>query len=67
MSKGLIGDRALQHGGHSATRAVADVGGCGIHDAGVGRLVQHAPLAQADGYVPPAEYEARYDEQAAVA
>ena len=61
-------NRALQNGGHSATRAVADGGGRGIRDAGVGRLVQHAPRARADRLRPTGRrYEARYYEQAAVA
>ena len=32
-----------------------------------GRLVQHPAVTGAVGYMPPAEYEARYYEQAAVA
>jgi hypothetical protein len=36
------------------------------YDPDLGRLVQHARLLAPIGYVPPAEYETRYYEQAAV-
>lgn len=61
------GDGALQHGGHSATRPVAE-----------SEAEEFATLAWVDwfnprrllepiGYIPPAEYEARYYQQPAVA
>ena len=43
-----VGDRTLQDGGDSTTRAVAHARGRGIRHAGVGRLVQHAAVAGTD-------------------
>jgi hypothetical protein len=45
----------------------AESGGREIRDARVGGLVNIRRLLEPIGYVPPAEYEARYCEQAAVA
>ena len=62
------GDWLVQDGGDPATRPVAEPGaGGGIRGPGLGRLVQHPAVTGAVGYMPPAEYEARYYEQAAVA
>ena len=43
-----IGDRALQDGGDSTPRTVAQSGGRGIRDAGLGRLVQPPAVARTD-------------------
>ena len=63
-----VGDRALQDGGDSPEGAVAHSRGRGIRHARrgwTGSITRR--LLEPIGDVPPAEYEARYYEQAAVA
>ena len=59
--------RPVQDGGDSTTRPVASHRRGRIRHARVGRLVQHPAVTGTVGYIPPAEYEERYDERATVA
>jgi transposase InsO family protein len=65
LAESVIG--LFKSGGDSAERAVADARGGRIRHADLGGRFNHRRLLGPIGFVPPAEYEARYYEQAAVA
>ena len=59
--------RPFQNRGHSFEGTVAQSGGRRIATLDWVDWLNHRQLLQPIGYVPPAEYEARYYEQAALA